>query len=372
MNDLTRRQLEMERRVYRLEDLADKELARSNAAMMAAQYLGNVLTLEWNPPPPFIWKIKTVKAQAIFTMPSLVYPEQFYYWTLQGATNPPATAFFIIERSEPEPGWVAPDKKLLYRMALNKKYSVNNAFQSTTVEWSHIDTGHRASGPITNPDGTQSIVEDQTCWPWDFNPNITQPGQNWSNIWHVTQLADPQPSDFPTGNLVGDRWPPNQPPRAPYRNVFQVDWFGMSPDNYTGINQWKIEEPFFTTGGIWPTYNATDNTITWKHGSIVTCNELGAAQAGGGLITTDALCGRLGAGDQYNTVTKRTTRFVGGVTISFKSHRIPAGSLWQGGQGTYDIPATLRLSEVAQVSDAAGNNVFRYSETDAIVRLTWT
>jgi hypothetical protein len=47
MNDLTRRQLEMERRVYRLEDLADKELARSNAAMMAAQYLGNVLTLEW-------------------------------------------------------------------------------------------------------------------------------------------------------------------------------------------------------------------------------------------------------------------------------------------------------------------------------------
>lgn len=47
MDDLTRRQIEMERRVYRLEDLADKELARSNAAMMAATYLGNVLTLEW-------------------------------------------------------------------------------------------------------------------------------------------------------------------------------------------------------------------------------------------------------------------------------------------------------------------------------------
>lgn len=47
MDDLTRRQLEMERRVYRLEDLVDKELARSNAATMAAEYLGNVLTLEW-------------------------------------------------------------------------------------------------------------------------------------------------------------------------------------------------------------------------------------------------------------------------------------------------------------------------------------
>jgi hypothetical protein len=48
MDDLTRRQLEMERRVYRLEDLAEKELARSNAAMMAAEYLGTVLTLEWS------------------------------------------------------------------------------------------------------------------------------------------------------------------------------------------------------------------------------------------------------------------------------------------------------------------------------------
>ena len=48
MNDLTRRQLEMERRVYRLEDLVEKELSRSNAATMAAEYLGNVLTLEWS------------------------------------------------------------------------------------------------------------------------------------------------------------------------------------------------------------------------------------------------------------------------------------------------------------------------------------
>ena len=53
MNDLTRRQLEMERRVYRLEDLVEKELSRSNAATMAAEYLGNVLTLEWARPPWF-------------------------------------------------------------------------------------------------------------------------------------------------------------------------------------------------------------------------------------------------------------------------------------------------------------------------------
>ena len=357
----------MERRVYRLEDLVEKELLRSNAAMMATEYLGNVLTLEWAQPPPFVWKIKTLKAQAIFTMPALAFPEQFYYWTF--GTSTPVVAFYIIEPTAPAAGGVAPDKKLLYQMELNKKYSVSNAFQATADTWSHIDTGHRASKPITLPDGTPSTVVDQTCWPWDFDPDITQPGQNWSNVWHVTQLADPQPSDFPAGNLVGDKWPPNQPPRAPYRNVFQVDWFGTSPENRTDA---QTDQKFFTTGGIWPTYNASDNTVTWAHGSIVTCNELSSASSGGGLISTYALCGRVGAGSQYNRVTKRDTRFIGGVTISFKTHRIPAGNLWQGGPGTYDIPATLRLSEVAQVSDAAGNNIFSYSATDAIVRLTWT
>lgn len=351
MNDLTRRQLEMERRVYRLEDLADKELARSNAAMMAAQYLGNVLTLEWTPPPPFVWKIKTLKAQALFDTPAVRY-SQAYWATLQGSPLGSINYFNLH------------DGKVFEEMRREKSHMVASSSLSSAA-WGHLN-GERATD-ATDP---LNPVKDLTVWPWPFDPNTTQPGVNWPNVWYATYLNDPAPDWFTMGGSSAG-WPPSQPLRPVGWPT--IDWFGAGPQN-TYSTQYGVaprEQYLYSTGGITPSYQSVNHTVTWSHGNLYQPIEWsGSSNVSWGdtsRLPANAFCGKIGALDKIASNGGRTF-YRAGAAVYFNAHAIPAGTLWQGGPGTVTIPATFIMLEI----DPYFLEVPTAFTSPASVKLTWT
>ncbi|CAB5206999.1 hypothetical protein UFOVP184_10 [uncultured Caudovirales phage] len=359
-NEFWRRLVEMERRQQRAQDM-QMTLEEQSAVIVNGGYRGGNFVPPWRlydlgtgfkENPDYPWKIKSLKAQASFDTPAIRF-QQAYYATVSNEW----LGYFNMH-----------DGTLFEEMRREKSHMVSS-YSYSSAQWGHIDYGGRVGYTAQ----TASLIQDRTCWPWPFDPEITQPGVNWSNIWYATYLNDPAPDWYTMGGSSAG-WPPSQPNRPV--SGFSIDWFGADPSvNYsTQFGSAPRGRYLHSIGGITPSYNWIDHTVTWRHGGLYRARENTGSVAIGQYDISDssAFCGKVGVIDVYNPSIGRDTRFRSGAIVTFNNHSIPAGRLWQGSPGTVTIPATFTFLEIGPLLINNGTTYdFHYVQSPASVKLTW-